>query len=323
MNYFYKAIAFYICYLFMSDLKFRSSIWMTVWGTIACNFWIFLVFPLFVLWIDNLVNLRYSVLLVSIILIAVMIAFAIIISIYCVYAFQVIIKPTGLYGYNFWGNYSFVTWNEIDKIKAYNLFGCKYLRLFFSNSPTPLWIPLFLVEQHKFNRIVIERTDKNNPLHLALLDLDNLFNNLSLVGKSKVQFKQARQTKPSPTETLLKLNSISPSRDTKIAPWMENNIFSPPPSTDTYGYCQGEKLVTCSRPSLIENVKSDHKKLINLVWIPETVYLVAPEEIVWLNDALYAREKTHFQKALQNDLINALVWGAIFGQHLQDSSNKT
>ncbi|MEM8719259.1 MAG: hypothetical protein AAGE84_08110 [Cyanobacteria bacterium P01_G01_bin.39] len=266
----------------MSDLKFRSSIWITAWGAIAIDSWMFVVIPLLVLWASSSGNLKYSVTYVCLMLLAPIIAFAVVISIYYVYACQLIVKPTGIYGYNFWGSGSFVAWEEIDRIEAYNLLGCRYLRLFFANSKVPLWIPLFLVKPNKFARSIIERTNETNPLHIALLDIDKLFTRVPFHGKSKIN----RKAKLIKTENILKLNSISQSTNTNSSPWMENNIFSSPPATDTYGYCIGEKLFTCSRPSLIENVKSDRKKLITLVWTPETLYLVSPEEIAWLHDAL-------------------------------------
>lgn len=304
----------------MSDLKFRSSIWVTAWGGIAINSWMFVGIPLMMLWLDSLGKLKCSVTYACLIFSAPIIAFTIVISIYYGYACQLIVKPTGIYGYNFWGNGSFVAWDEIDRIETYSLLGCKYLRLFFANSTVPLWIPLFLVKPNQFVRTIRERTNETNPLHIALLNLDTLFTNAPFHGKTKNKLELNNQTKQTKTEKLLKLNSTSLSTNADIPPWKENSIFSSPLDTDTYGYCIGEKLFTCSRSSLIENVKSDCKKLITLVWTPENSYLISPEEIAWLHDALYYREKSYCKKALQGDSLNCLVWGAIFWQNLDGSS---
>ncbi|MEL7409332.1 MAG: rhomboid family intramembrane serine protease [Cyanobacteria bacterium J06558_2] len=305
----------------MSDLKFRSSIWVTAWGAIAINSWMFVVIPLLLLWVSSSGNLKYSVTYACLTLFIPLIAFAFIISTYNVYTYQLIVKPTGIYGYDFRGNGSFVAWDEMDRIETYNLLGCKYLRLFFVNSTVPLWIPLFLAKPNKFTQTIIEYTKKTNPLHIALLNKDKLANKVAFWEQAKNKSKpENNKTKQGKVENFLKLNPISSSTNTNIPPWMENKVFSSPPSTDTYGYCNGEKLLTCSRPSLIENIKSDHKKLITLIWTPETPYLVSPEEIVWLHDALHAREKSFFKKALQSDFLNCLFWGAIFWQNLSDSS---
>lgn len=177
-----------------------------------------------------------------------------------------------------------------------------------------------LVQQQKFNKTIIKFTTQTNPLHIALLNIDKLFADIAFHGKPKHKLQPKNNSKPSQSNNLLKLNPISPTKNTNVPPWMENNIFSIPPEGDSYGYCTGEKLVTCSRSSLIENIKSDCKKLINLVWTPETNYLVASEEISWLNDALHAREKRHFKQALQGDLINCLTWGGLLYLNLNESS---
>jgi membrane associated rhomboid family serine protease len=304
----------------MSDLKFRSSILAAIWLAIAPNIYWFFLMPLLIMWLDSFGNLKYSVTFVSALLLSIISIAGVIFSIYSVYACQIIVKQTGIYGYNFFSNSSFVAWDEIEKIEPYSFLGCKYLRLFFSNSTVPLWIPLFLVKQNLFNQTVIDRTDRNNPLHIALLDLDKLFITVPFHGRAKNKLKIEIKQKQTKIENLLKLNSIPATKNTKTPPWMEEKIFSTPPTADTYGYCTGEKLITCSRLSLIENLKSDKNKLINLVWTPETPHLIPPEEISWLSDSLHAREKNHFQQALQGDLMNCLVWGALFWQNFNGSS---
>ena len=304
----------------MSDLKFRSSIRSTFLSAILLYSWFFVAIPLFFWWIESFGNLKYSVAFVSTIFSSVIIVFCAIASIYYTYVFQIKVKSSGIYAYDFTGNGNFVAWEEIERIEPYRFVGCKYLRLFFYNSTVPLWIPLFLVEQQKFERAIIQFTAKTNPLHIALLNVNSLFTDIAFHGKSKSRLQPKNNSKQSKLNNFLELNSVFPTKNAKNSPWMENNVFFSPPEANSYGYCAKEKLVACSRLSLIENIKSDRKKLINLVWTPETNYLVAPEEISWLNDALYAREKRHFQQALQGDLINCLVWGYLFYLNLNESS---
>ncbi|EAZ91641.1 hypothetical protein [Crocosphaera chwakensis] len=308
----------------MSDLKFRSSLWAFIWFTTAPNLWMFISVPFFVLWVDSFGNLKYSVTFVSALFITTLLAICIAIAVYYYYVFAITVKSQGILGYNWVGHYSFVPWDDIKTVEPYRFFCYKYLRVFFSNSTTPLWIPLFLENQKQFNQVIIERTDKTNSLHLALVNIDELFAKVPLhsKGKNKLKNEQKQQSNYKDNSLKLKLNSISPTRN-NTPPWMEQDIFSTPLETNTYGYCTGKKLVTCSRPSLIENVKSDSKKLINLVWTPDTPHLVSPEEVSWLVDALYAREKTHFKQALRLDVINCLMWGGIFWMNWIDSNSMT
>ena len=97
-------------------------------------------------------------------------------------------------------------------------------------------------------------------------------------------------------------------------------MFTADLEPDRHGYCIGDKLFACSRPSLIENVKSDKKKLISLVWTPDTDNLVAPEEIAWLIDALHTREKSYYQQAFKTALFNVLIWGWLFYDNLTEET---
>ncbi|MEM8781133.1 MAG: rhomboid family intramembrane serine protease, partial [Cyanobacteria bacterium P01_G01_bin.49] len=274
------------------------------------------------LWIDSFGNLKYSVIFVSSLLISTALAGCIATAVYYYYTSIITVKSQGILGYDWRGNRSFVAWDEIEIVEPYRFFGCKYFRLFFSNSTTPLWIPLFLENQKQFNQTIIERTDQTNPLHLALLNIDTLFAKVPFHGKGKNKLKSEHKRQSDSKNNFLQLKSIS-QRNNNTPPWMEKNVFSTPLEANTYGYCIGEKLVTCSRPSLIENIKSDSKKLINLVWTPDTLYLVSPEEVSWLVDALHAREKTHFKQALRGDVINCLTWGGIFWMNWTSSNSMT
>ena len=98
----------------MSDLKFRSSFWNSIWiYSIYCLGYGILI-PPFVLWIDSFGNLQYSVTYVSSIFILMLFTFAICSSVYAVYTCKIVVKETGIYGYNILNNYSFVGWSEID-----------------------------------------------------------------------------------------------------------------------------------------------------------------------------------------------------------------
>ena len=263
----------------MSDLKFRSSLRQAIWIAIAPNLIFFIIIPLCVLWVESFGNLRYPVVWVSLLLLMVFILYVVLVASYFVYSSPLQVKLTGINGHSIGGNLHFVAWDEIEVIEPYSYFGCKYLRLFFNTSTKPLWIPLFLVHQKKFNQAVIDRTSPENPLHIALSDTNKLFKNVPYHGKGK---NPVRIGAPSPQsssanivdpdkkqEHTLKLNSTSINSNADISPWMVDDIFSHSLEPNTYGYCSQNKLVKCSRPSLIENLKSDKKKLISLVWTPE------------------------------------------------------
>ncbi|MGL5938767.1 MAG: rhomboid family intramembrane serine protease [Waterburya sp.] len=304
----------------MSDLRFRPSLWVSIWITITPNLYFFVLTPFLVMWLASFGNFKYSVMFVSAIFLFIFLISFICFSIYGVYAFQITVNKTGIYGYNILSNGSFVAWDEIDKIEPYSFFGCRYLRLFFYNSTVPLWIPLFLVNQKQFNQTVIEYSPQNNPLHIALLNIDELFYKIPFHGKAKNRLEIKQKQQQNKSKNYLKLSSIFQTENKTISPWMEQSIFSIPPEANTYGYCTGNQLFTCSRSSLIENIKSDSKKLINLVWTPETSNLVSPEEVPWLIDSLYTREKTHLKQKFSGNLINCLFWGIIFLANFNESA---
>jgi hypothetical protein len=56
----------------------------------------------------------------------------------------------------------------------------------------------------------------------------------------------------------------------------------------TYGYCQGKTSHHCSQQVLIEQIQRDTNKNIALVWAPDSPYLLPPEELPWLFDAVRA-----------------------------------
>jgi len=85
----------------------------------------------------------------------------------CAEYFKVKLNSRGISCFNFWGIYSFVLWGEIREIKTFNLFGLKYVRVFFRNSRIPLWVPLFITKQSGFSKALFEFAPISNLLRQA------------------------------------------------------------------------------------------------------------------------------------------------------------
>ena len=98
------------------------------------------------------------------------------------------VKHNGFIGYTF-GQFiksqDFVAWYEIYKVEPYRYYGLPFLLVRFHSSDMPLWLPLFLTNQNKLNRAIIERTTEDNPLHVALLQKDSLFKGVPWHSKIK------------------------------------------------------------------------------------------------------------------------------------------
>jgi membrane associated rhomboid family serine protease len=302
----------------MSELKFYSSIISSIYCGFASGAYLFLLLPLMTILINTLTPSKVDIMSVFIYSARSISCFILIYSLVAIYLYPITIKAQGIRGYNFWGVYSFVAWEEIDRIEPYKSFGLWYLRLFFHNSYAPIWLPLFLQQQEKFNQTIIKFTAPDNPLHQALLNQKKLFERVSFHGKPKntTKFKaQDKQHNPTP---FLKIDNQFQQRNNNLAPWSMSESFALPPEVDEYGYCVGKKLSSCTRPSLIENLKTDANKRINLVWTPEKPYLISPEEVNFLLDAVNLRDKIHAKKKLNGSLLNLLIWGGIFWQNLDN-----
>jgi len=67
--------------------------------------------------------------------------------------YKVTLTEDGIKGFNFWGKYRFVQWNEINNVKFINFCGLKFLRVFSKNERLSLWIPLFLKDMNDFKHL--------------------------------------------------------------------------------------------------------------------------------------------------------------------------
>ncbi len=304
----------------MSELKFYSSVKHSLYISFVPNIYLFLLVPPSVIFIDSLGNLKYSVWFVSLVLSGIILGFILIYGIFVPFFYPLIVNDKGIQGYDMWGNNSFVAWAEIDRIEPYQSFGVRYFRTFCQNSTVPLWIPLFLQKQKNFEQTVFKLTSKTNPLHQALINQKELFAAIKFHGKPKQSIKIESQHSPTREPAFIKINQQANSENSDVAPWMIIESFALPDNVGEYGFCVGDQLKSCSRPSLIENIRTDKNKKISLVWSTDKNVLVAPEEVDFLFNAVNARDKNHTKHLVTNNFINLIIWGVVFFQNPGDSA---
>lgn len=64
------------------------------------------------------------------------------------------ILPSGIRGYNFYGVFRTVTWEEMEHISRFYYFGITYLRIRTVNKRWTLWLPLFHLEQQRLEELI-------------------------------------------------------------------------------------------------------------------------------------------------------------------------
>jgi hypothetical protein len=143
----------------MSELKFYSSIISSIYCSFASGAYLFLLLPLMTILFNTLSPSKDYIISVFIYYTWSISGFILLFSLIIVYLYPIRITDRGLRSYNFLGVYSYVTWAEINRIEPYKFFGLWYLRLFFHNSNAPIWLPLFLQQQEKFNQTIIKLTE--------------------------------------------------------------------------------------------------------------------------------------------------------------------
>jgi membrane associated rhomboid family serine protease len=260
-------------------------------------------------------SFRYPVWVVYITLVLFGVLLGVLIGGICAFAYPVSVRRDGIYGYNFWGNYSMVLWDEIIDIQPIKWLGFPYLKAFFEGSTAPLWIPLFLAEQNKFVAAVVERAPEGNPLRRALLgdfsisaasnqrrssnifsakDSKNLTESLTQAAEDiknsselflhlMVHPRQLRQTIH--TYYFATQNSSHPQ------PWMQPMVFPNVPISNTFGYQKRKKNYACSQQELRRQLERDPQQ-ITLVWTPDSTRLQPPEEIPFLYETVQSRKLT-------------------------------
>lgn len=78
--------------------------------------------------------------------------------------YKVGLNANGIYGSNFWGLCRFVPWTSTRSTAYINFGGLRFIRVFYGNGSTPLWIPLFLSKQSPFEAAVKNLAPEGNPL---------------------------------------------------------------------------------------------------------------------------------------------------------------
>lgn len=91
--------------------------------------------------------------------------YVLVLSIALVWLLPVYVSSKGIRSYTLWGNYDTVAWEGIDRVRAINLLGLRYVRLYSTSIRRPIWIPLFLARMKEFVTEVRARTSLDHPLN--------------------------------------------------------------------------------------------------------------------------------------------------------------
>jgi hypothetical protein len=85
-----------------------------------------------------------------------------------VWLMPVSVSPEGIRCPNGWGVYRTVVWVEVTAVKPFNLLGLRYLRVFSPKLRWPLWVPRFLADQDRFERLVLAYAGPDHLLSKAI-----------------------------------------------------------------------------------------------------------------------------------------------------------
>ena len=147
------------------NLKFKSPLWSAIYLLIIGNFLGLVFLVPFIL--KHRANLTISLLHFFTVLGIMVFAIDVLAGLILVECYKVKLKSNGISGYNIWGIYSFVLWDEIREIKIINFLGLKFARVYFRNSKTPLWVPLFIKNRKSFSATLSEFATASNLLRQA------------------------------------------------------------------------------------------------------------------------------------------------------------
>ncbi len=81
------------------------------------------------------------------------------------------ISPEGITSYNSLGATLFIPWAEIKNASRQNILGLGYFRIV-DHDGDCIYVARYLSRQREFEAIVSAITDKNNPLHRCVLNID-------------------------------------------------------------------------------------------------------------------------------------------------------
>jgi membrane associated rhomboid family serine protease len=249
-----------------------------------------------------------------------------------VLAYTVSVYRNGFSGYNFWGNYSMVLWEEITHVEPVKYIGSPYLKVFFEGSDDPIWLPLTLVEQNKFDAAVIEYAPELNPLRRALLG-----NFTPSVSKNESQtspissvkgFKnlieiltQAAQDRQTSIKLFLHL-IVHPQQLIKLIhnhyfkkqeslypqPWIQPTVFPAVPMPNTFGYQKRQHFYECSQLELRERLEQDPLG-VELVWTPDSTNLQPPEEVPFLYEVVQSGKLNILKQQVGQYLLVTVIFG--------------
>jgi hypothetical protein len=85
-----------------------------------------------------------------------------------VWYFKVFVHPDGLRCCDAWGLYRSVAWSDITGVRPLNLVGLRYLLVSSSSLRGALWLPVYLVDRHRFAERVCQAAGPEHPLSRAL-----------------------------------------------------------------------------------------------------------------------------------------------------------
>jgi hypothetical protein len=85
------------------------------------------------------------------------------------YCYPLKVSATGLEGYNCYGRYGVIAWNEIVAVEEVKKFGSTCLYVDINAFRPPFVVPLWLHELEDFCKTVEQYAGKNNPLTVALI----------------------------------------------------------------------------------------------------------------------------------------------------------
>ncbi len=320
--------------------RFRSPIWS---GLVAVLSGILLVWLSFIpLCIFLAPRFRYPAWNVYLGVCLGFTAIGLIFGVFSVFLYTITVRDSGIYGYNLWGNYSWLEWEEMTGVRPIRYVGLPYLRLFFVGSPTPLWIPLFLVNQHQFNQIVIEYAPEANPLKVALLNIQagtplaklttaptaisaqtppkQPLKFAELTGRTAAWLQQQGRSLQSfcllllnPPKLFRAIHSSlteASQQPPQVQPWMLPTIFPEVPIPNSFGYQKRQHNYQCSQTELTRRLAEDPLG-ISLVWTPDSTHLQVPEEIPFLTEAVQTRKRSVLKQQQPYVLFNVLLFGGL------------
>src|SRR5262245_2866843 len=82
--------------------------------------------------------------------------------------YRVYVTVDGISGYDVFGLHHFAAWPSIEEVRPINLLGLRYLRVWSSATPRPLWVPLFLADMPGFCVAIVDCAGPDHPLAQAL-----------------------------------------------------------------------------------------------------------------------------------------------------------